>query len=44
VRSPVEAGSSEYSAVIQPRPERFSQRGTLSAIDAVQRTIVLPCR
>ena len=29
VRSPVEAGSSEYSAVIQPRPRPRSQRGTL---------------
>ena len=43
VRSPVDAGSSEYSAVIQPRPLPLSQRGTPSWIDAVQRTSVCPC-
>ena len=42
-RSPVDAGSSEYSAVIQPRPELRSQRGTPSSIVAVQSTFVLPC-
>ena len=42
-RSPVDAGSSEYSAVIQPRPWFRSQRGTSSWIIAVQSTIVLPC-
>jgi hypothetical protein len=43
VRSPVEAGSSEYSAVTQPRPLRCSQRGTFSTTLAVQRTRVRPC-
>ena len=43
VRSPVEAGRSEYSAVIQPRPERCSQRGTPSSTVAVQSTRVFPC-
>jgi hypothetical protein len=43
VRSPVDAGSSEYSAVIQPRPERASQRGTPSPIVAVHKTLVFPC-
>src|SRR6266480_3188001 len=38
VRSPVDAGSSEYSAVSQPRPLPYSHRGTLSWIDAVQRS------
>ena len=42
-RSPVEAGRSEYSAVIQPRPERWSQRGTPSSTIAVQSTRVFPC-
>ena len=42
VRSPVEAGSIEYSAVIQPRPFPYSQRGTPSSIVAVQRTSVFP--
>ena len=42
-RSPVEAGRSEYSAVIQPRPERWSQRGTPSSTIAVHSTRVLPC-
>ena len=42
-RSPVEAGSNEYSAVIQPRPEFLSQRGISSSIIAVQSTFVLPC-
>ena len=43
VRSPVEAGSIEYSAVSQPRPESRSQRGTRSSSEAVQSTRVLPC-
>ena len=43
VRSPVDAGSSEYSAVSQPRPLPDSQRGTPSWIDAVQRSLVFPC-
>ena len=43
VRSPVDAGRSEYSAVIQPRPERCSQRGTPSSTVAVQSTRVFPC-
>jgi hypothetical protein len=42
-RSPVDAGSSEYSAVIHPRPWLRSQRGTSSCTIAVQSTIVLPC-
>jgi hypothetical protein len=41
-RSPVDAGSSEYSAVIQPRPWLRSQRGTSSWIIAVQSTFVFP--
>ena len=43
VRSPVDAGSIAYSAVIQPRPLLRSQRGTSSSTVAVQRTIVFPC-
>src|SRR5581483_10760512 len=43
VRSPVEAGSSEYSAVIQPVPRPDIQRGTPSSIVAVQSTTVFPC-
>ena len=43
VRSPVEAGSSEYSAVSQPRPWPYSQRGTPPRPIAVQSTFVLPC-
>ena len=43
VRSPVDAGSSEYSAVSQPRPEPLSQRGVRSSSEAVQSTRVLPC-
>jgi len=42
-RSPVEAGSKEYSAVNQPRPLPDNQRGTPSWIDAVQRSFVMPC-
>src|SRR6266511_183995 len=42
MRSPVEAGSIPYSAVIQPRPEPMSQRGTPSSTVAVQRTLVRP--
>ena len=42
LRSPVEAGSIEYSAVSQPRPESRSQRGTPSSSDAVQSTRVFP--
>ena len=44
VRSPVEAGSSEYSAVIQPLPFPRSQRGMSSSIVAVQSTTVSPLR
>ena len=43
VRSPVDAGSIAYSAVIQPRPDLESQRGTPSSTVAVQSTIVFPC-
>ena len=43
VRSPVDAGSIAYSAVIHPRPLFASQRGTLSSTVAVQSTIVFPC-
>ena len=43
VRWPVDAGSSEYSAVIHPTPRPDIHRGTLSSIDAVQRTRVFPC-
>jgi hypothetical protein len=43
VRTPVEAGSSEYSAVSQPRPWSRIQRGTPSSSEAVQRTFVFPC-
>ena len=43
VRCPVDAGSSEYSAVIQPAPRPDIQRGTLSSTDAVQSTRVFPC-
>ena len=42
LRSPVEAGSIPYSAVIQPRPWPASQRGTDSCTDAVQITRVPP--
>jgi len=42
LRSPVEAGSIAYSAVTQPRPPPLSQRGTSSAIEAVQITRVPP--
>jgi hypothetical protein len=42
VRSPVEAGSIAYSAVIHPRPDLASQRGTPSSTVAVQSTIVFP--
>ena len=41
-RSPVEAGSIPYSAVIQPRPWPIIQRGTDSCTDAVQITRVPP--
>ena len=43
VRSPVEAGSSEYSAVIHPCPLPRSQRGMSSSTVAVQSTTVRPC-
>ena len=43
MRSPVEAGSSEYSAVIQPVPRPAIQRGTPSSTVAVQSTLVFPC-
>ena len=39
----LDAGSSEYSAVSQPRPEPLSQRGVRSSSEAVQSTRVLPC-
>src|SRR2546430_1090532 len=42
LRSPVEAGSIEYSAVTQPRPAPLSQRGTSSTAEAVQITRVPP--
>src|SRR4029077_5485285 len=42
LRSPVEAGSIEYSAVTQPRPRPCIQRGTESLTEAVQITLVLP--
>ena len=42
LRSPVEAGSIAYSAVTQPLPRPFIQRGTSSAIEAVQITRVSP--
>jgi hypothetical protein len=42
VRWPVDAGRSEYSAVIQPTPRPDIQRGTLSSTDAVQSTRVFP--
>src|SRR3954454_16195859 len=38
----VEAGSMAYSAVTQPRPEPFRQRGTPSVADAAQSTRVRP--
>ena len=38
----VERGNKEYSAVTQPWPEPFSQRGTESSTVAVQITFVLP--
>ena len=44
VRSPVEAGSIEYSAVSQPRPLPYIHRGTDSWTEAVQSTIVFPAR
>jgi hypothetical protein len=43
LRSPVDAGSIAYSAVTQPRPLPFSQRGTSAPIEAVQMTRVSPC-
>src|SRR6266545_1800430 len=43
VRSPVDAGRSEYSAVTQPVPWPDIQRGTPSSIEAAQSTRVLPC-
>src|SRR3954451_8731110 len=42
LRSPVDAGSIPYSAVIQPRPLPAIQRGTDSCTDAVQITRVPP--
>src|SRR6185436_6484046 len=38
----VEAGSMAYSAVTQPRPEPFRQRGTPSVADAAHSTRVRP--
>ncbi len=42
LRSPVEAGSIEYSAVTQPLPRPCIQRGTCSETEAVQITLVRP--
>src|SRR3954452_20872227 len=42
LRSPVDAGSIPYSAVIQPRPWPIIQRGTDSCTEAVQITRVPP--
>ena len=42
LRSPVEAGSIEYSAVTQPFSRPCIQRGTESLTEAVQITRVLP--
>ena len=42
VRSLVEPGSMEYSAVTQPLPLPLSQAGTRSSTDAVHRTLVRP--
>ena len=42
IRSPLEPGSIEYSAVTQPLPVPFSQRGTPSPIEAVHSTRVRP--
>ena len=42
MRSGDAPGSIEYSAVTQPLPEFFIQRGTSSSIDAVHSTRVLP--
>ena len=42
LRSPVEAGSIEYSAVTQPLPRPPIHFGTLSLTEAVQITLVLP--
>ena len=41
-RSPVDPGSSEYSAVTQPLPEPRIHGGTRSSTDAVQSTRVRP--
>ena len=41
-RSGEEPGSIEYSAVTQPLPLPFIQRGTSSSIDAVHSTFVRP--
>jgi len=42
LRLPVEPGSMPYSAVSQPLPLPFSQRGTPSSMQAVQSTRVFP--
>ena len=42
VRVSVEPGSMPYSAVTQPRPSPFIQRGTSCSTDAVQITFVRP--
>ncbi|OPY90924.1 MAG: hypothetical protein A4E73_02254 [Syntrophaceae bacterium PtaU1.Bin231] len=41
-RVEVEAGSMAYSAVSHPLPEFFRKAGSLSSIDALQRTLVSP--
>ena len=41
-RSGEEPGSIEYSAVTQPVPRPFIQRGTSSSIEAVHSTLVRP--
>src|SRR5579875_381057 len=41
-RSAEDPGSSEYSAVSQPRPDPRSQRGTSSSTEAVHSTFVFP--
>ena len=42
LRSDVEPGSIEYSAVTQPLPRPRIHGGTRSSTDAVHRTLVLP--
>src|SRR6185437_13108907 len=42
VRVRVERGNMEYSAVTQPLPDPLIKPGTVSSMDAVQMTLVLP--